>query len=286
MIKISNMDFSYRQKEPLFQNFNLELQPGNIFGLLGKNGAGKTTMLKLISGLLFPQNGSCKLDGVKTLFREPDSLMKMIFLPETSFLPALKITEYVEIYSPFYPKFSSENFLRFINELEINSTSKINTLSYGQKKKLALAFSLAANTKLLMLDEPTNGLDIPAKTTFRKLVAESINEEKIFLISTHQVRDMKHLIDPILILDKGQIIFNQSISSIEENLLVNLQREKPNDNSSIYFEETLGGYAIINQNNDRIVSEIDIELLFNAVTSNHQKINSYFSKEVEHEPVI
>ncbi len=280
MVKISEMCFSYRKKEPLFLGFNLELTAGNIYGLLGKNGAGKTSLLKLISGLLFPQNGSCLFEGEKTLERKPSVLQEIIFLPENSYLPPLRILEYLEVYSPFYNRFDKEKFTRFLTELEIEAGSKISSLSYGQKKKLALAFSLAANTKVLMLDEPTNGLDIPAKTVFRKLVAESIDENKIFLFSTHQVRDMKHLIDPILILDKGKIIFNQTIQAIEERISLSLQKEMPEGENVIYYESTLGGYAALNINNNGIENEIDIELLFNAVTANHEKVNSLFTAEV------
>ncbi|MDP2037439.1 MAG: ABC transporter ATP-binding protein [Ignavibacteria bacterium] len=280
MVKISEMSFSYRKKESLFQNFNLDLTSGNIYGLLGKNGAGKTSLLKLISGLLFPLTGNCLFDGQKTLERKPNVLQEIIFLPENSYLPPLRIPEYLEVYSPFYNRFDKEKFARFLTELEIESSSKISSLSYGQKKKLALAFSLAANTKVLLLDEPTNGLDIPAKTVFRKLVAESIDENKIFLISTHQVRDMKHLIDPILILDKGKIIFNQTIQAIEERISLSLQKEIPEGENVVYYESTLGGYAALNVNNNGIENEIDIELLFNAVTANHERVNSLFTAEV------
>jgi ABC-2 type transport system ATP-binding protein len=280
MVKISEMNFSYRKKESLFQNFNLELTAGNIYGLLGKNGAGKTSLLKLISGLLFPQTGKCLFGEQKTLERKPSVLQEIIFLPENSYLPSLRISEYVEVHSPFYNRFDKEKFIRFLTELEIESGAKISSLSYGQKKKLSLAFSLAANTKVLLLDEPTNGLDIPAKTVFRKLVAESIDENKIFLISTHQVRDMKHLIDPILILDKGKTIFNRTIQAIEERISLILQKEVPAGENVIYYESTLGGYAALNKNGHGIESEIDIELLFNAVTANQEKVNSMFTEEV------
>lgn len=280
MVNINKMSFFYRKKDSLFEDFSLELLPGNIYGLLGKNGAGKTTLLKLISGLLFPQSGECLIENQKTLERKPKVLQEIIFLPENSFLPAVTIKEYLEVYSPLYLRFDKEKFMRFLSELEIKFESKINSLSYGQKKKLSLAFSLAANTKVLLLDEPTNGLDIPAKTVFRKLVAESIDESKVFLISTHQVRDMKHLIDPILILDKGKILFHQTLQSIEEKISLNLQKEEPNGENVVYYESTLGGYVSLCKNTNGIENEIDIELLFNAVTANHEKINSLFYEEV------
>ena len=273
------MNFGYKKKKLLFDDFNLLLTPGNIYGLLGKNGAGKTTLLKLISGLLYPQNGSCNFENSPTMKRNPEILKVIYFLPENSYLPYVNIREYIEIYSPFYKRFDENNFFKYLHDFEIDRSSKIMSLSYGQKKKFSIAFALAANTNVLLLDEPTNGLDIPAKSVFRKLVASSINEEKIFVISTHQVRDMKHLIDPILILDDGKIIFNKQIMEIEQRLSLELIREEPDENEVLYYENTLGGYAVLRENNNSSENEIDIELLFNAVVALNKKVINLFNVE-------
>lgn len=278
MVNISNLVFSYKKTQYLFDNFNLSLTCGNIYGLLGKNGAGKTTLLKIISGLLFPLKGECTLNGIKTMGRQPEVLNQVMFLPEISYLPNLKLNEFLEIHASFFGKFDKPRFLRFLNDFEVEVKGKIMDLSFGQKKKFSLAFALAANTNILLLDEPTNGLDIPAKSVFRKLVAECINEDKLFLISTHQVKDMKHLIDPILILDNGKIIFNSNIKQIEEKLSVTLQREEP-ANEVIYFENTLGGYALLEENKYGSEDDVDIELLFNAVISNKETILKIFNGE-------
>jgi len=280
MINISNLNFGYKKKNLLFNNLNLVLTPGNIYGLLGKNGAGKTTLLKLISGLLYPQTGVCTIDGEKTAGRDPDLLREIFFLPEISFLPPVKIKEYLEIYSPFYPRFDKKKFYEYMKKLEIKANGKITNLSYGQRKKFSIAFALAAETKLILLDEPTNGLDIPAKSVFRKLVASSISEEKLFVISTHQVRDMKHLIDPIIILDNGEVIFNRQISEIEQKLSLTLQREEPDKDEILYYENTLGGYAVLSKNNDGEDNDIDTELLFNAVVDKSEKVRALFNAEV------
>jgi ABC-2 type transport system ATP-binding protein len=280
MIKIENLNFGYRKKEVLFNQFNLALSPGNIYGLLGKNGAGKTTLLKLISGLLYPQTGVCTYNQILTFKRTPEFLSEIFFLPEISYLPAIKVKEYLEIYSLFYPRFDENKFYSHLKDFEIESGKRLTSYSYGQKKKFSLAFALAANTKIILLDEPTNGLDIPAKSVFRKLVASSIDDEKIFVISTHQVRDMKHLIDPILILEKGEIIFNRQIAEIEQKLSLEFMHEEPKPGQVLYYENTLGGFAVLNENNNGSENEIDIELLFNAVVSDNQKIRSLFHEEV------
>lgn len=280
MIRISNLNFGYKKKNLFFEELNLELTAGNIFGLLGKNGAGKTTLLKLISGLLYSQNGECVFNGVRTSLRDPEILKEIFFLPENSFLPPLKVNDYLEIYSPFYPRFDKDKFFGYMKDLEIETKDKVTNFSYGQKKKFSLAFALAAETKIVLLDEPTNGLDIPAKSVFRKLVASSINDEKVFIISTHQVRDMKHLIDPILILDEGKVIFNQQIAGIEQKLSLDLVHEEPDEKEVLYYESTLGGYAVLTENNNGSENDIDIELLFNAVVAKNEKVKALFDTEV------
>ncbi|MGE5679730.1 MAG: ATP-binding cassette domain-containing protein [Bacillota bacterium] len=233
--------FSYRKSEPLIENMNISLKPGNIYGLLGRNGAGKTTLLKLISGLLLPEFGCCSFRSNDVSSRSSKLLKEIYFLPEHSYLPPLKASEYLKIYSSFYPGFDKERFYEFLDSFEIPASGKLTGLSFGQKKKFSIAFALASNTSLLLLDEPTNGLDIPAKSIFRKLVASSISEEKIFIVSTHQVKEMKNLIDPILIIDNGKIVFNEPVSEIEKRFT-------------------------------------DIEELFNAVTKNREEVNSYFKE--------
>lgn len=168
MINISNLSFGYKKNSNLFTNLNIELSSGNIYGLLGKNGAGKTTLLKIISGLLFPQKGSCEVLGSFPEKREPEFLNKIYYIPEEIYTPNIKIQRYVDLLIPFYPKFDKRKFDSYIEELEINSNNKFTELSYGQKKRVYLAFGLAANCNLLILDEPTNGLDIPTKRIFRK----------------------------------------------------------------------------------------------------------------------
>jgi len=125
---------------------------------------------------------------------------------------------YVDLYAPFYKKFDQNAYTTAINEFALPTDKKLTTLSYGQKKKFLVVFALATNCKLLLLDEPTNGLDIPSKSQFRKLLASMLTENKTFIIATHQVRDLETLIDTVVILDNGKIIFNQPIYESQVNL--------------------------------------------------------------------
>jgi ABC-2 type transport system ATP-binding protein len=278
MIKINNLDFAYKKKNNLFTDLDLNLPEGNIYGLLGRNGAGKTSLLKIITGLLFPQSGNCEVLGFQSSKRHPDMLAEIFLIPEEFHIPALKINEYVSLYSPFYPRFSMEDFRNNLNEFSISGNEKLASLSFGQKKKFLLSFGIASNTRILILDEPSNGLDIPGKSQFRKLLTSSINDDRIFLISTHQVRDIQQLIDPVIILDNGKIIFQQSMTLVNEKLSIQLIREEPDPEETLYYEKVMGGYSILRKDDSGSSTGVDLEMLFNAVVNNFEKINSVFRK--------
>ena len=270
MIDIKNLSFGYAGGE-LFHELELELAPGMIYGLLGKNGAGKTTLLKLIAGQLFAAEGSVAVLGHDARRRAPDLLREIYFLPEEFSLPRLSGRTFCRLNAPFYPRFSEERFLHLCGEFEVDPEKRLSESSLGQKKKFLLAFALAAGTRLIILDEPTNGLDIPSKRQFRRLVASSLQEEQSILISTHQVRDMDNLIDPIIILDSGRILFNADIASVATRFSMTLERSEPAD-GAIYAEKVPGGYSVFRRNEGSEESPVDIEVFFNMVTSRGREI--------------
>lgn len=283
MIKISNLSFGYEKNSNIFSDLNIELSAGNIYGLLGKNGAGKTTLLKIIIGLLFPQNGSCEVLGFTPREREPEYLNKIYYIPEEIYSPNIKIQRYIDLVFPFYPKFDKKKFDSFLKELEIDSKKKFNELSYGQKKRVYLAFGLASNCEILILDEPTNGLDIPTKRIFRKMLASSINEDNIIIISTHQVSDLQNIIDPVIIIDDGKIVFHKELSGIAQKISIQLQQTKPEGSEILYYEKAAGGYIVLTENNLGQEDDINIELLFNAVISKNPKLIELVNAEVKNE---
>lgn len=275
MIEIKNLSFAYK-REKLFSDLNLSVKPGGICGLLGKNGAGKTTLLKLMAGLLFPQDGSISIFEKDPSKRQVEFLQDLVFLPEVFDLPPVTPGQYQMLYSPFYPGFDDNRFKSLMDEFEIMDNKKLNGFSYGQKKKFLIAFGLATNGRLLLLDEPTNGLDIPSKSQFRKAVASCLEDDRIFIISTHQARDLESLIDPIIILDEGKIIFNQSNEEISNRLKVSYLSRPPEPEEALFSEKTFEGYTVITENNDHEDSHIDLEMLFNTVINNSAKISSLF----------
>lgn len=278
-VEVNQLTFSYDQKHSLFKNLDMQLQMGTIYGLLGKNGAGKTTLLRILSGLLYSREGRVEVMGHEPSARSPELLSEIFFLPEEFYLPALSALQYQSLYAPFYPKFDEQQFLQHLREFQIDVKYKLSALSYGQKKKFLLAFGLASNAALCILDEPTNGLDIPSKSQFRRVVAASVNEARMFLISTHQVRDMELLIDPVIIIDNARIIFQREYSEIANRLCIEKVSELPTDIPVLFSQEELGGYRIVTEKTEGDESVIDMETLFNAVIENPGAVNNVFKED-------
>ncbi len=277
MIQLQNVHFQYKKKTPLFQALNLEIPAGNIYGLLGKNGVGKTSLLKLIGGLVFPKSGTIDVMGFTPENRFPAFLADLFFLPEELHVPAMKISTFEKVYAPFYPRYNSKQFHEYLAEFELDAGKTLTALSQGQKKKAITAFGLATNSRLLILDEPTNGLDIPSKSLFRKLLTTAITDERTCIISTHQVRDMGNLMDPIIIMDEGQIIFNDSVETIAEKLQFEVKYSRGEPDDVLYAERVPGGYMVVTENLDGEETEVDIEVFFNAMMANKQAIRALFA---------
>jgi ABC-2 type transport system ATP-binding protein len=279
MIQIENLSFSYSKKQQLFDQLNLTLPAGNIYGLLGKNGAGKSTLLKIIAGLLFPNSGKLDVAGFNPKDRYSQFLSEIYLVTEEFNLPSLNIERFVSLYSPFYPRFNHILLESYINEFNLPREQNLSDMSYGQKKNFLLSFGLATDCDLLILDEPTNGLDIPSKSQFRKILANAINEDRSFIISTHQVRDMENLIDPIIIIDEGKIIFFQDHEHISKKLAFSRQAELPDNSNVVYYESSLGGYTLVKENTYMEETRMNLEMLFNAVVSNKERINGIFKNQ-------
>jgi ABC-2 type transport system ATP-binding protein len=279
MITLENINFGYKKNSLLFNELNLNLSSGHIYGLLGKNGAGKTTLLKIMSGLLFVKSGKAETLGYNPALRKVEMLRDIYFLTEEMYIISLKIKNFVKVYAPFYPNFSHEQFATYLQEFEIESQeTQMQKLSHGQKKKILISFALATNTKILFMDEPTNGLDIPSKSIFRRLMASAVDESRLVIISTHQVRDLHSLIDAIVILENGKILLNNSVEEITQKLVFKSVEEPQNEESILYSKDNIRGKLVVMENLQNEDSKLDLELLFNATIANKGKINEIFNQ--------
>ncbi|MDB5269343.1 MAG: transporter ATP-binding protein [Hymenobacter sp.] len=285
MVHIRNLRFGYSRKRPLFQHLDLTLERGHIYGLLGKNGAGKSTLLKNMVGLAFPDGGTCEVLGQPAARRLPAVLADLFFLPEEIYVPAVTAAKFVAQTAGFYPRFDHEALAHYLAEFEVPAQAVLTALSFGQQKKFMIAFALAANTSLLVMDEPTNGLDIPSKAQFRKLMATALTEERCLIISTHQVRDLESLIDTVVVLHGQRIVLNADLGELAERLTFATVPEA--SGADLYAEESVRGAQVIRANGGGVPGRVDLELLFNALVGEAPALMSYLSqKQPTHEPAL
>lgn len=271
MIEVTDLTFGYSKKSLLFKNLNLKLEAGHIYGLLGKNGAGKSTLLKNLAGLVYPIEGSCKVNGHTAADRLPSFLQELFFIPEELYLPDVSLKQFMRSTAHFYPRFKEEQFFKMLEEFEVPADSSLKNLSFGQQKKAMIAFGLATHTALIILDEPTNGLDIPSKTQFRKILASALTEERCIIVSTHQVRDLDSLIDTLIILHDKEIVLNNTLDLISERIQFTT-RAQANTDQVLYIGENGMGVNTISLNPDAHSGKVALELLFNAITSGNQSV--------------
>ena len=268
MIEIKDMSFRYAgQKSLVFDHFNLRIEENKIYGLLGKNGTGKSTLLYLVAGLQRPTSGCVSVNGNDAYTRKAETLREIFLVPEEFDLPSMTLRRYVELNAPFYPRFSEERLEACLRDFELDTDLQLQSLSMGQKKKVFMSFALATNTKLLLMDEPTNGLDIPSKSQFRKTVAQNMNDDQTIIISTHQVHDVEALLDHILMLNQRELLLNASVQEITEKYV--FEYRQPNDMEGVlYAEPTLQGNAVMARRQEgQAETQVNLELLFNAVAN-------------------
>ena len=278
MIEINNLAFSYGSNKVL-DNISLKASEGNIYGLLGENGVGKTTLLTLLCGLKKPQEGTIRVDGRDPFDRQPSLLADQFYLPDEVSLVHARAIDFAKEHGVFWPEFDLDKFKVILAELEVEETQRMDAMSAGQLKKTWISFALACNAKYYYLDEPTNGLDIPSKAQFRKAVTKYTSEDSTLIISTHQVRDLENIIDPIIILDNHAVLVNATMEEISEKLFFDYGTELHPE--SLYLEQTPGGCIQVYPNTLGEESKVNVEAFFNTVHAHKDLVKHMFNNENE-----
>lgn len=273
MLEIKDLKFGYSHRKPLlFDGFSMKIEPGRIYGLLGKNGMGKSTLLYLMSGLLRPQGGEVTMSGKRTFDRLPSMMQDIFIVPEEFSFPAITMKQYINLHKPFYPRFSNEIIERCLRDFDMDINLKLNELSMGQKKKALMCFALATGARLLLMDEPTNGFDIPSKSQMRKVIASNMSDSRSIIISTHQVKDVENLLDHILVVDGGKLIMDCSTAMVSEKLLFVEQPVGEPTDGSLYSQPSLQGNSVVYPNRYGEESTLNLETLFNSLLSNRKAV--------------
>ena len=279
MMNVNQVSFGYgRKKAKVLDGFSMNLEKGSVYGLLGKNGTGKSTLLYLMAGLLRPQSGHILYKDVEVTKRYPETLQDMFLVPEEFALPNVSLKQYVQLNAPFYPHFSDELLKACLRDFDMNEDIHLGELSMGQKKKAFMCFALATNTSLLLMDEPSNGLDIPSKSQFRKVIASGMTDDKAVIISTHQVRDIDSLLDHVLIMDGSRLLLNESVASICDRLYFAEQGMNEPTDDALYVQPSVQGNSVILPNTYHEDSKLTLEVLFNATLAEREKIQQIFNR--------
>ncbi|MDE7388300.1 MAG: ABC transporter ATP-binding protein [Muribaculaceae bacterium] len=278
MLEIKELTYAYpRSAAPVFSGLDLTLHHGGIYGMLGSNGAGKSTLLYLMCGLLLPSAGSVYFKGENVGLRHPLMLADIFIVPEEFDLPHVSLEEFVRVNAEFYPRFSREDMNRYLEEFRLNGALNLGRLSMGQKKKVFISFALACNTSLLLMDEPTNGLDIPGKSEFRRALVAAMTDERTVVISTHQVRDLDRVLDQVVIVDGGKPVLQASMTELQRSLAFTVEPQP--DNAAIYCQPTVGGYAIVRAaDSDSAETDVNLESLFELAVTSPAALTSILKK--------
>ncbi len=284
MLQVENISFSYGRRKPeVLSDFSFSLEKGRVYGLLGKNGVGKSTLLYLMCGLLTPKHGRVMYHGLDVRKRLPETLRDVFLVPEEFDLPAVSLVQFVELNSPFYPNFSKEDMMTYLHLFEMDWNIHLGGLSMGQKKKVFMSFALATHTSLLLMDEPTNGLDIMAKSQFRKFIASGMSDERTIVISTHQVRDIDNVLDHVVIMNNSCVLLDESIARVTERLAFVESDSPALAEEALYKLPSVQGNSLLLPNREGVEAKLNLELLFGAVLANPEKIKDLFHSKVEEE---
>lgn len=276
MIEIKDLAFSYG-KTPILKSITTTLEEGRIYGLLGENGVGKTTLLTLLCGLKKVCSGSITTDGENPFDRTPTLLQNQFYLPDEALPVAMKAECFAKERGAFWPDYDHSKFLEIMKEFENDPAKKMNQMSAGQLKKTYISLALACGCKYIFMDEPTNGLDIPSKTQFRSAIMKYTTDDSTIVISTHQVRDLENIIDPIIILDRQDVLLNATVEEITSKLYFDYGTQLHPE--SLYSEQLPGGFIQVYPNTTGEDSKINVEALFNAVHKNKELIKGMFSNK-------
>lgn len=282
IMQVNRLAFSYGwlKQKPVFTDFSLSVERGKVYGLLGLNGAGKSTLMYLMAGLLTPKAGEITVGGNNVRHRLPSTLSNIYVVPEEFMLPHMSLRKFATLNGALYPRFSYDDMLHNLAIFDIDPNIKsLSSLSMGQKKKVLMSFAFATHTDLMLMDEPTNGLDIPGKSQFRRLVASQMSDDRTIIISTHQVRDIDRCIDHVVIIDHSNVLLDESVASITTKLRFVENGTAADADAAIYSQPSVMGYSLVLPNTGDDETELNLETLFNATLANSERITAIFNSK-------
>ncbi|MGB2763556.1 MAG: ABC transporter ATP-binding protein [Candidatus Aminicenantaceae bacterium] len=216
ILNIISLDKSFGQKKVL-ENFNMTLQEGKVYGLLGNNGEGKTTLIRMIMGIIPSNKGEIFYKNQKIEFKHSAYKKEIGYIPEESFFYSwMTIKDLLDLNSSFYPKWNSKKAHEFLERFSLDNKVRIRTLSRGMKLKLGLIVALASEPELLILDDPTSGIDVPTRQDFLKGIIRELSEAgTTILFSTHLIHELEKIVDHLGILHNRHLILDEDYQKVK-----------------------------------------------------------------------
>lgn len=265
MITLRDASYSYRKKVEALTGITCEVHPG-IHLVMGANGTGKTTLLHLMAGLRYPTSGVCLLDGEELRLRRPSQLCRVqYFSPDMDF-PEKSVEQMVSRHAPFFPRFDAGMLSRNLAAFSIDPRRKFTDLSFGNAIKVRLAYMLALRCEVLLLDEPTVGLDFEGRCQFGRLLMECVDEDQTVVVSTHSLSEFEPLYDSVMFLRDGRLLLQATFADISRWVTSVVTATPPAD--AIYSEMRMGRcHSIVPAEVDDMESALDCTLLYNALSS-------------------
>ena len=214
LIEITGLTKAYNANSIAVNNISLILPRGKIIGLLGPNGSGKTTLIKMLNGLLTPTQGSIRINGQEV---GVETKAHVAYLPDRTYLAGnQKITDILDYFCDFYADFSRERAIGMLQNLGIDASSKMNTLSKGTKEKVQLILVMSRDADLYVLDEPIAGVDPAARDYILRTIINNYNPNATVLISTHLIGDIEQILDEVIFMRYGYLVLYTSVDNIRE----------------------------------------------------------------------
>ena len=211
LLEINNLNNSFDNKE-ILKDINLSIQSGKIIGLLGKNGVGKTTLIKIINDLLTPTSGEILIKGQKI---GVETKKVISYLPERTYLnKQMKVSEVISYFEDFYDNFDSEKAKKLLKDLDLDINQKLTKMSKGMQEKVQLVLVMSRNANLYVLDEPLGGVDPATRDYILDTILSNFNENASVIISTHLISDIEKILDEVIFIDKGQIVLQSDADKL------------------------------------------------------------------------
>ena len=211
LLECKNLCKSYDEKQVL-KDVNLKIPKGKIIGLLGKNGTGKTTLIKLINDLLTPTSGEILINGKKP---GVESKKIISYLPEKTYIDReMKVKDAIKYFEEFYDNFDSEKAKKLLKDLDLDVNSKISKMSKGMQEKLQLILVMSRNAELYILDEPLGGVDPATRDYILDTILSNFSEGASVIISTHLISDVERILDEVIFVDQGKIVLTSSADEL------------------------------------------------------------------------